>query len=109
MTEPWQQRAENKRCTILESIPQKWRLPQDSIPTAHEQPDITGSYLHQYLEQKEIEITESDATVIVQKMKSGEWSAVKVTEAFCHRAALAHQYVSFLDNNYRREISRLIS
>lgn len=97
MTEPWQQQAENKRRAILESIPQKWHLPPDSIPTADEQPDITGSYLHRFLERKEVEITECDATVIVQKTTSGEWSAVEVTEVFCHRAALAHQYVSFAD------------
>lgn len=95
MTESWQQRAEAKRRTIFESIPQKWRLSPDSIPTADEQPDITGLYMHQFLEQRENEITECDATVIVQKTTSGEWSAVEVTEAFCHRAALAHQYVRF--------------
>lgn len=96
MTELWQQRAEAKRRAVLESIPQKWRLFPDSIPTADEQPDITGSYLHRFLEQREIEITECDATVIVQKTTSGEWSAVEVTGAFCHRAALAHQYVRFV-------------
>lgn len=93
---PWQERAETKRRAILEAIPQRWRLHPDSIPTADEQPDITGPYLHQFLELREIEITECNAATIAQKTTTGQWSAVEVTEAFCHRAALAHQYVSLV-------------
>ena len=33
-------------------------------------------------------LSEADGTL------SAEWTAVEVTEAFCHRAALAHQLVS---------------
>lgn len=33
---------------------------------------------------------------IAEKVASGKWSAVEVTKAFCHRAALAHQLVNCL-------------
>jgi amidase len=92
MTGDWKSKAEAKRNAILESIPAKWRL--DKVPSREEQKDVTGSYIHQFLDAKEIEITETDAVGIANKTASGEWSAVEVTQAFCHRAALAHQLVN---------------
>lgn len=88
----WQELAAAKRESILQSIPVKWRLPGE-IPSVQQQRDVTGSYIHQFLSAKEIEITETDAVDIVAKTSVGEWTAVEVTEAFCHRASLAHQLV----------------
>ncbi|KAJ5646705.1 Amidasefungi, partial [Penicillium lividum] len=84
-----------KRQAILDAIPEKWRL-QDPVPAATKVPDVTGAYIQQYLSEREVEITESDAVDVVVQTTSGRWSAVEVTEAFCHRAALAHQLVSCL-------------
>lgn len=92
MVTDWKQVALSKRQAILDSIPQKWRL--DKIPSAEEQKDVTGKYIQQFLDQKEVEITESDAVAIAEKVASGQWSALDVTHAFCHRASLAHQLVS---------------
>lgn len=94
MATDWQASATAKRDAILQSIPEKWRLPK--IPPVEEQKDVTGSYIQQFLEKREIEITETDAVGIAEKVAAGEWSAVEVTEAFCHRAALAHQLVSLI-------------
>lgn len=88
----WKSTADKKRADILSLVPQKWRL--ETIPSPEEQRDVTGEYVHQYLTRKEIEITEADAVDIVAKTSSGTWTAVEVTEAFCHRAAIAHQLVS---------------
>lgn len=92
MTTDWQTSATAKRDAILKSIPEKWHLPK--IPSVEEQKDVTGSYVQQFLDKQEVEITETDAVGIAEKVAAGEWSAVEVTEAFCHRAALAHQLVS---------------
>lgn len=92
MSADWKSLATAKRESILSSIPEKWKLAK--IPTAEEQKDVTGPYIQQFLDEKEIEITETDAAGIVEKVAAGEWSAVDVTSAFCHRAALAHQLVS---------------
>ena len=99
MTEStWKALGEAKRQAILDSIPHKWRL-TDPVPPATEVRDVTGSYIQQYLSEREVEITESDAVDIVAQTTSGHWSAVEVTEAFCHRAALAHQLASLRSNN----------
>lgn len=88
----WKSLASTKRDSILSSIPEKWRLPADKLPSNKEQRDVT-KYVHQFLSEKEIEITETDVVGIAEKTTSGTWSAVEVTEAFCHRASLAHQLV----------------
>jgi amidase len=87
----WQELAKAKRESILAAIPEKWRI--SSIPSAQEQRNVTGKYIQQFLTEKEIEITETDAVGILAKTTTGAWKAVEVTEAFCHRAALAHQLV----------------
>ncbi len=92
MANDWKSTAEAKRNAILDSIPSIWRL--SKIPSREEQRDVTGTYIHQYLSSKEIEVTETDAVGIADRVAKGEWSAVAVTEAFCHRASLAHQLVS---------------
>ncbi|KAE8392147.1 amidase signature domain-containing protein [Aspergillus alliaceus] len=91
----WEELGDLKRRSILEAIPAKWRF-QQPIPPAEELRDVTGSYIQQFLTAREIEITETDAAGIAEQTTSGNWTAVEVTEAFCHRAALAHQLVSCL-------------
>jgi len=93
MVTDWKSLATAKRDAILNSIPEKWRL--SKIPSAEEQKDVTGPYIQQFLDKNEIEITETDAVGIAEKVATGTWSAVDVTQAFCHRASLAHQLVRF--------------
>ena len=90
MTTSWQDAAAKKLEDISALIPAEWRV--GSLPSVKEQVDVTD-YVKQYLSEEELGITESDAEQIVEKTKSGAWTAEKVTRAFCHRAALAHQMV----------------
>ena len=83
--------AEAKRSSILNSIPDKWRLKK--VPPNSEQKDVT-EYIKQFLSERELEITELDIVGVAKQTTSGAWSAVEVTEAFCHSASLAHQLVS---------------
>lgn len=87
----WKEVAQAKRKSIRAGIPEKWLL--SSIPSVQEQKDVTGKYIQQFLTEREVEITETDAVGIVAKTTRGAWTAREVTEAFCHRAALAHQLV----------------
>ncbi|KAI9818939.1 MAG: Acetamidase [Pycnora praestabilis] len=89
--EGWQVHAKAKRDSVNSLVPEKWRLAH--VPTAAEQRDVTGDYICQFLSANEVKITETDAVGIVEKTTAGEWSAFEVAEAFCHRAALAHQLV----------------
>ena len=86
----WRSAAEAKFESIHNSIPQNWRI--GNVPSPEHQRDVT-SLVHEFLSQDELEITGSDAVRIVQKTSSGEWKAVDVTRAFCHRASIAHQLV----------------
>jgi amidase len=90
----WQQRAQEKRSSINALLPKEYLI--DKVPSAKEQRDVTGKYTHQFLTEREIEITETSADEITKHTVSGSWSAVEVTKAFCHRAALAHQLVLLL-------------
>lgn len=90
MTTSWQDAAAKKREAISALIPAEWQV--NNLPSVQEQVDVT-EYIKQYLSEGELEITESDAELIVDKTTTGTWTAEKVTRAFCHRAALAHQLV----------------
>lgn len=90
----WRQIAKEKAQSVLDLIPAEWRLA--SIPSPEEQRDVTGAYIHQFLSEREIQITESDALEIVNNAASGKWTAVEITKAFCHRAAIAHQLLNCL-------------
>jgi amidase len=94
MSQDWQKTAKDKADQVLSLIPQEWRI--SDIPSAEQQRDVTGAYIQQFLDEKEIEITETDAVGVVEKTTSGQWSAVEVAKAFCHRAAIAHQLVNCL-------------
>lgn len=87
----WKTIAQQKRDALNSLIPREWRIPE--IPPVEKQRDVTGPYIQQFLSQKEVEITETDAVGIVQKTTTGRWTALEVARAFCHRAALAHQLV----------------
>ncbi|PQE33815.1 general amidase protein [Rutstroemia sp. NJR-2017a WRK4] len=97
----WQVTAKKKRDSVNALIPQQWRL--DHVPSIIDQRDVTGKYIQQFLTDREIEITETDAVGIVEKTTTGVWTAREVCEAFCHRAALAHQLVNCLHEIFFEE------
>jgi amidase len=88
----WEALAKEKRDSVNALIPKSWLL-TSPIPSSAEQRDVTGKYIQQFLSPREIEVTETDAVGIVKNTSSGTWKAREVAEAFCHRAALAHQLV----------------
>lgn len=88
----WKTLAQTKRNSVNALIPKEWRL-SSPLPSVDEQRDVTGKYIRQFLSEREIEITETDAVGIVGKTTTGAWKAREVAEAFCHRAAIAHQLV----------------
>ncbi|KAJ5040893.1 uncharacterized protein L3040_005452 [Drepanopeziza brunnea f. sp. 'multigermtubi'] len=91
----WKRLGEKKRDSVNALIPKPWLL-TSPLPSATEQRDVTGKFIQKYLSPREVEITETDAVGIVEKTTSGVWKAREVAEAFCHRAALAHQMVNCL-------------
>ncbi|KAI0944360.1 hypothetical protein AcW1_002093 [Taiwanofungus camphoratus] len=94
-TEPqWRATADAKRESIASRIPEHWRIRK--VPDADELRDAQY-YARGFLSAREIQITEiGDARELLQKIESGQYTAVEVAEAFCHRAAIAHQTVNCL-------------
>ncbi|KAL2021891.1 hypothetical protein VTK56DRAFT_6486 [Thermocarpiscus australiensis] len=88
---PWQERAAAKRASTLDKIPHKWRLNTSDLARAHNQRDLTGPFIQQFLDADDIFITSKDSVDIVNAIKEGKLNAVRVTTAFCKAAAIAHQ------------------
>lgn len=89
----WAQIAAEAQAKVIDSIPPEWRIPHNKLPP-DSRLDVTGFPSESgILSQHELDITESFATDIVNNLKTGQWTSLEVTIAFCKRAAIAHQLV----------------
>ena len=89
----WEAEAETIRKLRQDSIQNQWLLPQDKIPSPDQANVLDVPRESGLLSMMELEITESDASKLVQRMGTGEWSAEEVTIAFLKRATIGHQLV----------------
>lgn len=89
----WEAIAAGKKASLLNLIPQPWQLSPGEIPSVTSLCDVTD-YICRLLDPREVEITSSSCLKTLENVRSGEWTSLDVTRAFCHRAALAHQLVS---------------
>jgi Asp-tRNA(Asn)/Glu-tRNA(Gln) amidotransferase A subunit family amidase len=98
---PWKPIAAQKQRDRASKIPQKWTLPSSSLPadppTLSDGPQNVLNLPRQFLTHSEIEITESySVESLVDRIASKRLTSVEVAEAFCHRAAIAHQLTNCL-------------
>ncbi|VDC00394.1 unnamed protein product [Peniophora sp. CBMAI 1063] len=95
MSQPdWQTVVSDKRATLAAKIPVAWRL--TSIPPVAELRNCVD-LPRQYMSERLYAITETtDVSILLSKIASGEYTSYEVTEAFCHRAAIAQQLVNCL-------------
>lgn len=92
----WEQISAAKRKALAEQIPPEYRIPDNLLPPSS-QLDVTGFPKQSgWFTQRELEITDSASSHILQKIASQTWTAEEVTRAFCKRAAAAQQLVDFL-------------
>ncbi|KXS09505.1 general amidase GmdB [Gonapodya prolifera JEL478] len=95
MTQDWQSFVKTVQHDRRESkIPAKWRITPEVLAQATDL-DVTKR-IPTHLSSDEIEITGKTASELVRLMASGSLTSVQVTSAFCHRAAVAHQYLCCL-------------
>ena len=90
---------------VIDAIPEKWRIDVQHWKRntdARGVPEACG-----ILTQKQLKITGQDATSLLSELYAGEVSAVEVTEAFCARAAVAHQMVNCLTAFFPEEALEL--
>lgn len=97
----WEEIARNKRQALLNKIPDEYRIPRELAPPASQLNVAVWPRESGWFTQRELEITESTATTILQKVAARQWTAEEVTRAFCKRAAASHQLVS-LNKRARR-------
>jgi hypothetical protein len=90
---PWQAIVADKRTALHELIPEEWLLPTDVLTRAEDTPKLVGDFIESLLDPETLEVTALDPVDIVARIREGTYTAVKVTRAFCKRAAYAHQLV----------------
>ena len=93
----WKTLVAQKRADVAKALPQEWRLPSSILETISPSSDISVLDVPArcgLLTAKELDITENhDAVDLIAKMATRELSSLEVTQAFCKRAAIAHQVV----------------
>ncbi|KAH6950054.1 amidase signature domain-containing protein [Fusarium avenaceum] len=87
----WEARAAAKRAATLDKIHPDWRLASRDIERARQQRDLTGFFIEQFLDEKMVSITSMKSQEIVKAVAERSVSASQVAQAFCKRAAIAHQ------------------
>jgi amidase len=90
----WENKAAEKRASILAKIPAEWMLSPNKLEEAAQQRDITGSFIQKFLTAAEVDIVTRDSVQIVDAVRDGSLTALQVTYSFCKTAAIAHQIVT---------------
>ena len=98
--ELWQSKAAAKRASTHAKIPKEWLLDQAELERASKERNLSGPFIEQYLNAQEVTIIRQGSVPIVAKIRTGEYSSVQVTQAFCKTAAIAQQIVSLLSGNF---------
>lgn len=100
----WEQKVEAKQASVVAKIPAEWKLKSDILEKVS--PDSTEGVLHiprisGILTEKEVKITEDyDATSLVEKLASREFTSLEVVTAFVKRATIAQQLTSCLTETF---------
>lgn len=79
---------------VLDAIPSKWKLPD-----GYQKPEVNlqrVAYDCGILSPRQLELTDLTASELIPQLSEGRLTATEVTEAFCARAAVAHQLVNCL-------------
>ncbi|KAF9229322.1 general amidase [Gyrodon lividus] len=89
----WFDLAADKKQRQQKAIPRDWlvKTPPETTLDVTDFPETCGIMTTQ-----EIEITNTDVSVLLRKLANAEWSAVAVTTAFYKRAIIAQQLVNCL-------------
>ena len=95
-SQSWEEKAANKRQALYNLIPQEWRLSKAIIDNPPKNSTTVPSQCG-ILSNLDLEITEIDnIEELARHIADGKYSSVQVTEAYCKRAAIAHQLVNCL-------------
>lgn len=101
---PWQTIAAQKRERErdMAKIPPEWRLPQDVLDQSRLRRSIADDFIDSLLDSDSKSLTNLDAPAVMAMTANGSLTAVRLTTAFCKRAAYAHQLNRNLLNRSRQ-------
>ncbi|KIX05007.1 uncharacterized protein Z518_05879 [Rhinocladiella mackenziei CBS 650.93] len=91
----WENRAAAKRHSVLKAIPSAWHISADQTRSDKDYPNVLD-ILQIYLSDDELTITETPPMDTLAHVHAGIWSSEDVVRAYCHRAAIGHQFVNCL-------------
>lgn len=94
-SDTWEAQAQVARHVLEKSIQKQWLLPAEKLPSPDRLNVIDVPRECGLLSNAEIDMTETDATGLVEKMRQGFWTAEAVLTAFLKRATIGHQLVSY--------------
>lgn len=95
----WKAKAEAKVAETNLKISDEWRLNQSSLGKAKQIKNLCGPFIESFLNDEELSIIRNDSTMLVEKVKTGEYTALQVAQAFCKTAAIAHQIVNMISHS----------
>lgn len=87
---------------VLDQIPAQWRIPSE-IRAQHTGDARVFIQNCGLLNKDQLEITNLNATELLRSIHTGKLKAVEAVEAFCARAAIAHQLVNCLTDFFPEE------
>ncbi|CAN3377293.1 hypothetical protein DIURU_003456 [Diutina rugosa] len=93
-TNDWKILAAAKKASVDATIPGEWRLPAEVIAEYNDETKHQSvmDVATKFLSKQELEITSYDHSYqLLEKIHSGEYSALSVFKAFAHRSAIAGQ------------------
>ncbi|CAK7234683.1 hypothetical protein SCUCBS95973_009019 [Sporothrix curviconia] len=97
----WERIAASCQAAVRAKIPAKWQLPQ---PVDASVTDVTGVPRScGLLTERQLFLTEQTADALANQLQTGALTSVEVTEAFCARAAIAHQVVNCFTDYFAEE------
>lgn len=89
----WESEAEKCRRILQKSIPSEFEVPADQLPLKNHFNVLGFPTKSKILSDKELTITDCDATRLAAHIASGKWTAEEVVIAYLKRATMGHQMV----------------
>ena len=103
----WEESARKKRVALAALISEQWRLTTTQLPADSERSVISFVENSNLLTLEELNLTELGVEQLAHKIAAGERTATEVCQAYCHRAAIAHQLVNCLaEINFRAALEQ---
>jgi len=92
----WKEIVDKKRKALVALIPEQWRISSNQLPAESQRSVVSFFEKDGILTAEELTITTLTVQELAEKIASGKYTAVQVCQAYCHRAAIAHQLVNCL-------------